>query len=588
MPESSYSRLTSSPDLRLTDLAQYPLADRRTSTKPAAAQALGRPQRKPLFDILDIAAVTISIASLISSICVVTPRLSLPWRLGFEGQIIVIGFLLSIMNLCMKRVVPTLFLMIEARWGRSSLQNYEAIMRNTVTLSQTHILWRTGLFILIALPLGLSVAYKRFTGGRSGAIIHNTYDSYYGLAPPPMGDFNIVNNSLYLMINATVPFLAASSSDDILPSFANLPMAYGFNTLLLSNTSAALLDVPVPDYVSSIQQNLSASESWNISATVNGTVTTLNTSIAQYRDNDNFWEESFYQAYDFGGLSSFELYNEYDLGVLVGYGSELVGPYCLAGFYSGSVNGASNFFNVNDTDSQIFRSSALMFNTRRQRCAGRWEVTRTNVRLLNGSCSGVETNQSVFWNSIPFYLDAMPVMVHALTRYAPTAPRNSSQWLMPAFTINIAAMYWGRMTFMNAYLSGDYASNGEIYYPAKDEYITSTNATLDASWLLYLVLALQPILTISVFFIASCFYHVPVGKGFGLVAILAGVEKESLALLKGAALSGELRRSVSMDIGVRYEGKVDAMGGNLGKIQYSLCPKREEKIVRLQRRMAYG
>jgi hypothetical protein len=179
-------------------------------------------------------------------------------------------------------------------------------------------------------------------------------------------------------------------------------------------------------------------------------------------------------------------------------------------------------------------------------------------------------------------------MVHALTRYAPTAPRNSSQWLMPAFTINIAAMYWGRMTFMNAYLSGDFASNGEIYYPAKDEYITSTNATLDASWLLYLVLALQPILTISVFFIASCFYHVPVGKGFGLVAILAGVEKESLALLKGAALSGELRRSVSMDIGVRYEGKVDAMGGNLGKIQYSLCPKREEKIVRLQRRMAYG
>ena len=62
-----------------------------------------------------------------------------------------------------------------------------------------------------------------------------------------MGSHNVMNNSVNLMINASVPFLDASSSDDVVFNVSDLPTAYGFNTLLLSNTSAALLGMPASD-----------------------------------------------------------------------------------------------------------------------------------------------------------------------------------------------------------------------------------------------------------------------------------------------------------------------------------------------------
>lgn len=52
-----------------------------------------------------------------ASICVITPDCNFSWRFDFEGQIVVIGFLLSIINLCMMRFAPTLSI---ARWGRRS------------------------------------------------------------------------------------------------------------------------------------------------------------------------------------------------------------------------------------------------------------------------------------------------------------------------------------------------------------------------------------------------------------------------------------------------------------------------------------
>ena len=82
--------------------------------------------------------------------------------------------------------------------------------------------------------------------------------------------------------------MTASSNDSVQPPFVDLPKAYGYNTLLLDNTSAALLDMPVPDYVISIQQILKANESWQTSASVNATVARYNTSGDAYINNDDF------------------------------------------------------------------------------------------------------------------------------------------------------------------------------------------------------------------------------------------------------------------------------------------------------------
>lgn len=222
----------------------------KDSSSPLAPRHLGVPRSKPRLDLLDISAVTISLVTLVVAVCSVTPLLSLSWFIGFDHQLIIIGFLLSLMNICMRRILPNLFLIVEERWGRSSLQNYDSIIQNTVTLSNTSFLWRLSLGVLILLPLGLSAGYKRFTNGRSGNVkievnlanntaFNGSYEGYYGLSTPPLGNLQVVNNSIFYMINASAAFME-ETSDPLKPFIPTaLPMAYGYNSLLVDSTRLA-------------------------------------------------------------------------------------------------------------------------------------------------------------------------------------------------------------------------------------------------------------------------------------------------------------------------------------------------------------
>lgn len=553
MARSSYSPISPS-----TELTSFPHGSDTVPLKQTAGSAIGKPRAKPFLDNIDLLAVLGSCTSLIASICVITPDWSLSWRLGFEGQIIVIGFLLSIMTLCMRRVAPTLFLILEARWGDSRLQNYEALLRVTITLSHTRLIWRVTLLSLILLPLGLSVAYKRFIGGLSTVSIDARYPGYYGLAPPPMGNYHVINNySPYLAINASVPFLDASSSDDNPLPLWQLPKAYGFNTLLIDKTSTALLDVPVPDYVSSVQQNLTYQESWNLSASVNATVATYNDSFHVDQTNKTFWkqllEEGLY-------LSSYRLFqpNNTSLGMIADRkiaSSGEYSPYCLISYYSSNQDRSLQIFtNEKDGNSESFqKSSPMRFDIQRQTCAGTWEITKTSLQLIEGSCTQMPAPSRPVPNTFPFYLEVLPIMVNTIGEYSPHGHRYTSQWRMPAITTSIATVYWARSLYMNRDIPKGpkgYIQNPELYYPATNEALSSTNATLDAHWLLYFVLCLQPVLKISMFLLAMALYDTPVDKGFGLVAILSGIDKQSLEIMHGAALSGELRRPVNLNIDV--------------------------------------
>lgn len=97
----------------------------------SSRDTLGKPQKKKRLDTFDALAFLIALASLALAICAITPRLSLAWRLGFDGQIVLIGFLLSVMNICFKRIFTNTFILLEARYGQSMLQNYDAILRNS-------------------------------------------------------------------------------------------------------------------------------------------------------------------------------------------------------------------------------------------------------------------------------------------------------------------------------------------------------------------------------------------------------------------------------------------------------------------------
>ena len=109
------------------------------------------------------------------------------------------------------------------------------------------------------------------TGGTSIANITNQFFSgRYGLAAPLLEDYSVMKNSIYYAINAIFAFSVASSNNSTLPT--SLPGTFGYNTLLLDNRTAALLDMPLPDHISSIQHSLSGSNHWTISASVNATV----------------------------------------------------------------------------------------------------------------------------------------------------------------------------------------------------------------------------------------------------------------------------------------------------------------------------
>ena len=202
---------------------------------------LGKPTKKSRLGWLDILAVTITALCFAVSAIIIGSRLPFAANVGYSNQIVAIGFLLGVMNQCLQRILPSLFLLIEARYGQSCLQNYEGILRWSPFAPKFNWLWRMLLVLLLLLPLGLGVVYKNFEGGIALKTLGTSYNaSYVPTGPPGMQD-NI--GGPIIVVNATAPFLSATKDDIEIPQdFYNQTHVYSFNTVLLSNTSGAALD----------------------------------------------------------------------------------------------------------------------------------------------------------------------------------------------------------------------------------------------------------------------------------------------------------------------------------------------------------
>jgi len=182
--------------MRLVEPGHDPASAEETTT----VTSIGIPRNKPMWEKSDLAAIAMSFACLGIAVAVLQRNRAVSWRLGFNGQIIVIGFLLSTVQFVTRKIASTAFLILESRWGSSSLQNYDAILRNGIFLSYTGLGCRTIIALFTFLPLALSVGYKRFTGGVSSVLISSpwpAYSSSYGVSVPPLGEFGAFNNSIY-------------------------------------------------------------------------------------------------------------------------------------------------------------------------------------------------------------------------------------------------------------------------------------------------------------------------------------------------------------------------------------------------------
>ena len=188
-----------------------------------------------------------------------------------------------------------------------------------------------------------------------------------------------------------------------------------------------------------------------------------------------------------------------------------------------------------------------MFNIRRERWSGTWQVNRTAINLMGGMCTGELTDQFILSdrNVRPFWYEALPVWsTTLLTTFTINSEDLLSAWLIPTFTAGIGGGNWARIAEQRFDVMAYWGARvtNELLYPPSDETITATTATLKVTCPLYLLLAVQPLLALAMLIIFAVLYTTPIAKGFGLVSVLSGVDKESLSLISGAGLSGESGR----------------------------------------------
>ena len=96
-----------------------------------SVNTIGEPRKKARFDFLNVLALLISFLFLALACAIVELRLPISWYLGFQQQLTIIGLLLTLQSLCLKRLSTKTFLLIEANFT-SRLQNYDAILSNSV------------------------------------------------------------------------------------------------------------------------------------------------------------------------------------------------------------------------------------------------------------------------------------------------------------------------------------------------------------------------------------------------------------------------------------------------------------------------
>jgi len=332
--------------------------------------------------------------------------------------------------------------------------------------------------------------------------------------------------------------------------------------MLLSRESTVMLDMPQNTRLMALQNWLYNGESLDMSAGVHGSVTVHDTTIAVEDDPE------FVLACFRGQMALVRL------DLFIGYSVQLLSPASTADqshIWIGLVPDSSEAglpdklgADLSDKCSR-FSDYAKRYDMSRQECQGSWSVTRGGVQLTSGLCNGKKLAQpkQYVYSMNTFFLGNswLPVLAESIGLFA--TQRNASAWLDPAMTTTVATMLWSSAVGLNGPGNILNQSTSRIYQKLDDrnvtmqeagilypleEVVTSTRRTLVKSGWIYFVLIIQPLLTLGIIFASMLMISTPVDRGFGLVSILAGADRDSLSILKGASLSGVLRGDAELRI----------------------------------------
>ncbi|KAI1056961.1 hypothetical protein LB507_001580 [Fusarium sp. FIESC RH6] len=544
-------------------LAQDSIIEETAGISKEPRTAVGIPRTKRRLTLINLAAAIVSVACMAAGLASVAHE-DLSWQLGRGAyQLIILGFLLSIMGLCLSTVVPTFFILIEAHRGSSFLQTYDAILRNAPMGPNISLFWRLMLAGMIALPLGLSVAYKSFAGGES---LRTVAAEEYELSYLTFGHHNPLGPrragaQIALFFNITLPYIIATtgSSAEDESSLSHGPKPYGLNMLVLNNRTVAVLDTPSPDLLATAQDILTNEESWRITVDVTGVVASLS---EEKSIDPETWNRTFMDACD-------RSRNGNDISTSQKSDDSVVHLINGPSFRNESRQ-AVYLCLVQESeplDCAQMSSNCEQFDVFKSGCQATWYITRRSIELQAGVCSTshhksddfIRFNELVYKN---WYMPSVTQLAAPLFK-----SHDQSPWSTVSSATAVSAMVWSNITNTNGPSLMDSEclvevpggleatsciGSGLVYEGLK--LIVHVRPTLRKSPWLYAVITIQPLLVLVVLTARWLLYSVPIDNGFGMTAILAGIDGESLELLQGASLSGQLSSNVKLNIRVVKDG----------------------------------
>ncbi|KAF5588144.1 hypothetical protein FPANT_6676 [Fusarium pseudoanthophilum] len=495
-------------------------------------RGLGNPIKRRLCDLSEIAALILSFfCSIVGLICCFDPLTAA--GLEQKYQLIVVGLMLSLMDLCTAKLSTTVFLQLESRWA-SLLQNYDSIIKRSVLGSLLN--WRRGsqrwtllLASCLAFPLLLSVAYKTFVGGKITTVVHESGGEYGLTGPGGLANFSAGSS---LMINATIPFMSTNATE--LPS---PPHPFGFNMLLLKNNSVAMLDAPSSSYIDTIRETLQSGQSHTVAAQVKALAWNMDPEVDQHRNDESWWK----QFYDNGSAKR------------PAYISLFKWHKWLSTLWKDDQ--ASHFFLLltpHEEDRRVeptkerFQKEALKFASQHLICNGKWKITLSTVNLIEGDCSK-RFDMDLPAGCAALHLNDARFLLGDFLGDLETA--NLDEKGKVRVTAVVSALFWSRLA---AYCGIDSPTNhlppddlAKFKYHRTDQ-AWKTVVVLKRSPLLALVLLVQPIIGLVLLTVRIVFCSSPVSGGFGLISVLAGHRTDEGHILSGAGLSGVVRGRIEL------------------------------------------
>jgi hypothetical protein len=215
-----------------------------------------------------------------------------------------------------------------------------------------------------------------------------------------------------------------------------------------------------------------------------------------------------------------------------------------------SVQNSLIYLSMWNTSNSTFQSEAVGFNLFRGQCLGKWEITVSTALLQEAhNCTAFSdvlessTRQTVVTGSDLALADYDLPMLAEYLRYP-----GRTLVMLPMWVAVVNSMVWSRIMSLSGVGDLGFGSEWpELAYSTTDT-VTWSVPTLQPKPLLFLVLAIQPLLLTVASFSTFLLYSTPVSEKFGLTALLAGVSEESREVLRGAAFSGQLKRPVSVKI----------------------------------------